>query len=139
MTDGREVVEDYGHVGLTLRAHPLLRQDQTGMANVVIWEKFFERFRRVVFDAGMIGIKGRIQREGDVHVVARELTDLSSELASIGSRDAVFPLPHGRGDELHRGQPPPDPRGMPKGPHPRDIVDPYSHIDQIKLKTRDFR
>lgn len=26
-----------------------------------------------------------------------------------------------------------------KGPRPRDIVDPYLHLDTIKVKTRDFR
>ncbi|MEY9772139.1 error-prone DNA polymerase [Sinorhizobium fredii] len=188
MTSGGEVVEDYGHVGLTLRSHPLsflravlnrrrivtcaeamqardgkwleaaglvlVRQrpgsakgvmfitieDETGIANLVVWVKVFEKYRRVVLGAGMIGVYGRIQREGDVvHLVAHRLTDLSPELASVGDREAVFPLPHGRGDEFHHGSPVPDPRGSPKGPRPRDIVDPYLHLDAIKVKTRDFR
>jgi error-prone DNA polymerase len=71
-----------------------------------------------------------------VHVVARELFDLSAELASVGAREATFPLPHGRGDEFHHGAPGPDPRGLPK---PRNLVDPYGHIDEIRVKTRDFR
>ncbi|NKJ40244.1 error-prone DNA polymerase [Rhizobium sp. SG570] len=188
MTSGGEVVEDYGHVGLTLRSHPLsflradltkrrivacrdamqardgtwleaaglvlVRQrpgsakgvmfitieDETGIANLVVWLKTFEKYRRVVLGAGMIGVYGRIQREGEVvHLVAHRLTDLSGELASVGDRDAVFPLPHGRGDEFHHGSPTPDPRGFPKGPRARDIVDPYLHLDAIKVKTRDFR
>ena len=185
MTSGREVVEDYSHLGLTLRAHPvsflraelagrrvitcaeavasrdrrwvyvaglvLVRQrpgsakgvmfitleDETAVANLVVWTKVFERFRRVVLGSGMIGVKGRIQREGEVvHIVAHELIDLSTELASVGSGENAFPLPHGRGDEFHRGSPAPDPRGIPK---PRDMFDPYGHIDEIKVKTRDFR
>jgi error-prone DNA polymerase len=32
-----------------------------------------------------------------------------------------------------------DPRSLPKGPKPRDIYDPYGDIDQIRVKTRDFR
>jgi error-prone DNA polymerase len=43
------------------------------------------------------------------------------------------------GDEFHHGSPVPDPRGFPKGPRARDIVDPYLHLDAIKVKTRDFR
>lgn len=185
MTSGREVVEDYGHLGLTLRAHPvsflraelagrgvitcakavaspdrcwvhvaglvLVRQrpgsakgvmfitleDETAVANLVVWTKVFEKFRRVVLGSGMIGVKGRIQREGEVvHIVAHELIDLSTELASVGSGENAFPLPHGRGDEFHRGSPAPDPRGIPK---PRDMFDPHGHIDEIKVKTRDFR
>ncbi len=185
MTSGREVVEDYGHLGLTLRAHPvsflraelagrriitcakavaspdrcwvhvaglvLVRQrpgsakgvmfitleDETAVANLVVWTKVFEKFRRVVLGSGMIGVKGRVQREGEVvHIVAHELIDLSTELASVGSGENAFPLPHGRGDEFHRGSPAPDPRGIPK---PRDMFDPHGHIDEIKVKTRDFR
>jgi error-prone DNA polymerase len=185
MTQGREVVEDYGHVGLSLREHPLtflrkdlakrrivtceeamnardgkwleaaglvlVRQrpgsakgvmfitieDETGIANLVVWVKTFEKYRRVVLGAGMVGVYGKIQREGQVvHLVAHRLTDLAVELASVGDRDGAFPLPHGRGDEFHHGSPAPDPRGMPKI---RDIVDPYGHIEQIRVKTRDFR
>jgi error-prone DNA polymerase len=185
MTSGGEVVEDYSHVGLTLRAHPLsflrndlkrrrivtcedamnardgkwleaaglvlVRQrpgsakgvmfitieDETGHANLVVWVKIFEKYRRVVLGAGMIGVYGKIQREGEVvHLVAHRLTDFSGELASVGSREEAFPLPHGRGDEFHHGSPMLDPRGLPKG---RDIVDQYGHLDQIKVKTRDFR
>lgn len=181
MTAGGEVVEDYGHVGLTLRDHPLtflrtdlrrrrivtcreamqardgqwleaaglvlVRQrpgsakgvmfitleDETGIANLVVWVKVFEKYRRVVLSAGMIGVYGRIQREGEVvHLVAHRLSDLSTDLASVGDHDAAFRLPHGRGDEFHHGSPTPDPRGLPKGPKPRNIVDPYGHIDQIR-------
>jgi error-prone DNA polymerase len=115
-------------------------EDETGIANLVVWVKVFEKYRRVVLGAAMIGVYGRIQREGDVvHLVAHRLTDLSSELASVGDRDAAFPLPHGRGDEFHHGSPVPDPRGFPKGPRAKDIVDPYLHLDVIKVKTRDFR
>lgn len=88
----------------------------------------------------MIGVHGRIQREPDiVHLVTHRLTDLSAESASIRDRDAVFPLPQGRRDEFHHGSPTPDPRGLLKGPRPRDIVDPYLYLGRIKAKTRDFR
>ena len=188
MTDGREVVEDYGHVGLSLRAHPisflradlarrrivpcakamesrdgrwletagliLVRQrpgsakgvlfatieDETGIANVVVWTKTFEKYRRVLLSSAMLGIRGRIQREGEVvHLVAHHLTDLSSLLATVGHRDGGFPLPHGRGDELHHGSPRTDPRDQPKMPATRNVVDPYGHIDEIRVRTRDFR
>ena len=188
MTAGREVVEDYGHIGLTLRDHPLtfLRQDlrrrrivtcdeamnardgrwveaaglvlvrqrpgsakgvmfltmedETGTANVVIWVKVFEKFRRVLLGASMLAVRGRIQREGEVvHLVAHELKDLSPELGSVGNRDVPFPLRHGRGDEAHHGGPGIDPRSVPEGFRPRDLVDPTLMVDPIKVKTRDFR
>ncbi len=189
MTAGSEVVEDYGHIGLSLRSHPvaflrddlrrrriftcqqamdardgrwleaagivLVRQrpgsakgvmfitleDETGIANLVVWPQVFEKNRRIILSAGMFAVRGRIQREGEVvHLVAQRLTDLSADLASVGDRDAAFPLPHGRGDEFHHGSPTPDPRGLaPKGLRTRDIYIPDLHIDSIKVKTRDFR
>lgn len=85
----------------------------------------------------MIGVKGRVQREGEVvHIIAHQLADLSADLASVGSREATFPLSHGRGDEFHHGSPAPNPRALPKG---QDIADRYGHIDEIRVKTRDFR
>ena len=89
----------------------------------------------------MMAVHGRIQREGEVvHLVAQRLTDLSADLASVGERDAAFPLPHGRGDEFHHGSPGArSARPAAKGPKPRDIYVPDLHIDTIKVKTRDFR
>lgn len=89
----------------------------------------------------MLGIDGRIQREGDVvHLIAYKLFDLSPLLASVGGRDAPFPLQHGRGDEAARGPIAPDPRGLqPKGMGARDIFIPDLHIDTLRQKTRDFR
>jgi error-prone DNA polymerase len=189
MTAGGEVVEDYRHVGLTLREHPLtflradlrgrrivtcaeamgardgrrleaagmvlVRQrpgsakgvmfitleDETGIANLVVWPKVFEQFRRTVLSAGMMAVKGRIQREGEVvHLVAHQLTDLSGELASVGEREASFPLPHGRGDNFHHGGPTPDPRdAAAKAVRTRDIYIRDLHLDTIRVKTRDFR
>jgi error-prone DNA polymerase len=188
MTAGSEVVEDYGHVGLTLRNHPvsflrgdlhsqrivtcadamqardgcwlrtaglvLVRQmpgsakgvvfitieDETGIANLVIWPKLYERQRRVILSAGMMAAHGRIQREGEVvHLVANRVSDLSDSLASVGGRDTTFPLPHGRGDEVH-GSPGLATRCLPpKGLDTRDTYIPDLTIDTIKVKARDFR
>lgn len=110
-------------------------EDETGIANLVLWPKVFDAHRRIVLGAGMIGVEGRVQRAGEVvHLVAHRLTDLSADLASVG-RQGAFPLPHGRGDEFHRGAPPPDPRGT--APKPRDI--PARGPNGITVRTRDFR
>jgi error-prone DNA polymerase len=116
-------------------------EDETGVANLVIWPSLYERQRRIILTAGMIAAQGRIQREGEVvHLVASQLTDLSADLAGVGDRDNSFPLPNGRGDEFHHRGPGIDPRSLPpKGPKPRDIYVPDRHIDSIKVKTRDFR
>lgn len=188
MTAGGEVVEDYRHIGLSLRSHPLsfLREDlrrrrivscaeameardgcwldaagivlvrqrpgsakgvmfitledETGIANLVVWPKVFEQNRRTVLSAGMMAVRGRIQREGEVvHLVAQRITDLSAELASVGERDVAFPVPHGRGDQVRHGGSGPDPReAPPRGLRTRDIYIPDLHIDTIKVKSRNF-
>ncbi|KIX16489.1 error-prone DNA polymerase [Paracoccus sp. 228] len=112
-------------------------EDESGIANLVLWPKVFDRHRRIILGAGMIGVEGRVQRAGEVvHLVAHRLTDMSAELASVG-RQGAFPLPHGRGDEFHRGAPPPDPRSQ--GPKPRQIYVRDLPRDGITVKTRDFR
>ena len=76
-------------------------EDETGIANLVVWPQVFEKFRRTAMAASMMAVRGRIQGEGEVvHLVAHQLTDLSAELATVGSRDAAFQLPHGRGDQV---------------------------------------
>jgi error-prone DNA polymerase len=89
--------------------------------------------------ASMLAVRGRVQREGEVvHLVAHQLADLSADLATVGSRDAAFPLPHGRGDQV-KGGGGPDPRELPpKGLRTRDIYAPDLHIDTIKVKARNF-
>jgi error-prone DNA polymerase len=103
----------------------------------VVWTKVFEQYRRIVLGSGMIGVKGRVQREGEVvHIVAHEILDLSAELASIGSLETAFPLSHGRADEFQLASPTADPRGLAR---PRDMPDPHLQLDEIRVKTRDFR
>jgi error-prone DNA polymerase len=72
-------------------------EDETGIANIIVWSTVFERFRRVVMTGRLLAVRGLVQKEGIViHVVAEELVDLSSELDHL---DTALPLPHGRGDE----------------------------------------
>jgi error-prone DNA polymerase len=71
--------------------------------------------------------------------VAHRLVDLSAELATVGARDAAFPLSHGRGDQVTHAGGGPDPRELPpKGLRTRDIYVPDLHIDIIKAKSRNF-
>lgn len=117
-------------------------EDETGVANVVVWPKLFERSRRVVLGASMMAINGRIQREGDViHLVAQQLFDLSADLSSLAERDEAFRPPTGRGDEFAHGSPgSPDSRERPApGLRAGDMFVPDLHIDTLKIKSRNFQ
>jgi error-prone DNA polymerase len=99
-------------------------EDETGIANIVVWPSVFEAHRALVLSARMLAVRGRVQREGEViHVIADAIEDLSSLLAGLGSRTDDFPLRSGRGDEAKHG-------GAP---------DPREHGSGIKVPTRDFR
>ena len=119
-------------------------EDETGVANLILWPDRFEKQRRLVLSAGMIACHGKVQREGDViHVVTDRLEDLSDLLRSVGDRDEPFPLTHGRGDgATHPGAP--DKRDGPgAGPGGRPVRDIYIPdlriVSGIKVPTRDFR
>ena len=65
-------------------------EDETGIANLVVWRKVFLAYRPIVMGAPMIGVKGYVQREGEVvHIVVQHLTDLSADFATIGRRGAA--------------------------------------------------
>ena len=60
----------------------LTLEDETGIVNVVVWPKVFEKNRRTVMTAQFLEVRGRIEREGLViHVIADQLIDLSDDLA----------------------------------------------------------
>jgi len=113
-------------------------EDETGISNLVVWPDLFEKRRRVILSASMLGVTGRIQREGEVvHLIAQDVADLSGLLRSVGRRGEPFPLPHGRGDQMKHGGGP-NPRET-LGRKPRDIYIPDLRLGSgIKIKTRDF-
>src|SRR3546814_11360933 len=62
-------------------------EDETGIANVIVWPRVFARFRRIAMGAGLIRVDGRMQREGAViHVLADRLVDLSDRLWALVPR-----------------------------------------------------
>lgn len=53
-------------------------EDETGISNIIVWRKMYERFRRAVIAGRCLRVTGRLQREGGVtHIVAEEIEDIS--------------------------------------------------------------
>jgi error-prone DNA polymerase len=70
----------------------LTLEDETGIVNVVVWPKAFERNRRVVMTAQFLEVRGKIERQGLViHVIADELIDRTDELRALGDGTAGMP------------------------------------------------
>jgi error-prone DNA polymerase len=66
-------------------------EDESAVANVIVWPKIFERFRPVVLGARYVAITGRVQEEsGVIHVVADRLEDLTHFLARLAEHGAVI-------------------------------------------------
>ena len=64
-------------------------EDETAVANVIVWPKVFERVRPVVLSARYVAVTGRVQEElGVIHVVADQLEDLTYLLARLAEHGA---------------------------------------------------
>ena len=103
-------------------------EDETGVANAVVWPKTLERFRKVVMGARLILIKGRIQRHEDIiHVVSSTLEDKSAWLGLLSEDACDLKIPIANADEV--AKPGPDPATAANGMHPRwpdpDKSDPH--------------
>ena len=102
-------------------------EDETGVANLVVWPDAFERYRKVVMGARLIEVRGRVEYDEDVlHVIAAHLVDATPALHAL-SDDLLKPA-IAYGD--HAGPLPP---GLPehfRQDHPRDV--------RVIPKSRDF-
>jgi error-prone DNA polymerase len=98
-------------------------EDEIGVANLVVWPKVFEAFRKVIMRSRLIDVRGTLQRDADViHVVATHLTDRSDALDRLANDPMELPL--ARVDEVRK----PIPNGTHR--HPRNV--------RIIPKSRDF-
>jgi error-prone DNA polymerase len=94
-------------------------EDETDIANIIVWPKVFAKTRRTVMTARFLTVRGRLQRAGLViHVVAASFIDLSTELPML------------RNDWLREGGDLFSPK-FSGGPLPQDD-------DALPLKSRDF-
>jgi error-prone DNA polymerase len=65
-------------------------EDETGVLNLIVWSSLVETQRREVLGARLLGVNGKVQRDGAViHLLAEQLEDLSGLLGrlSTASRD----------------------------------------------------
>jgi error-prone DNA polymerase len=136
MLPGEQVIEDYRHLHLSLKAHPvsflradldargivrhellstlapgrrvtigglvLVRQrpgtgnaifmtleDETAIANTIVWPRKFEQYRPVVMGARLISVTGVLQNEKNViHIVADHFEDLTPLLRRLSDQGA---------------------------------------------------
>ena len=111
-------------------------EDETGIANIVVWPKVMERFRKEVMGARLILVEGHIQSSPEqvTHLVAERVFDRSRDLALLAdnmlSRKHAVPAGPALIEPLHD-----DRRQHPENPaqkirHPRNV--------RILPRSRDF-
>jgi len=95
------VLNDGRHVRLTglvtSRQHPgaggtvfITLEDETGVANVIVWKDRVERYRREVLQSRLLEVRGRLQKEsGVLHLITARLIDRTELLGKLqtSSRD----------------------------------------------------
>ena len=59
-------------------------EDETGVANAIVWPKMFEKYRAIVMGARLVKIRGRLQSEsGVIHVVVDYIEDMTPALGIL--------------------------------------------------------
>jgi len=99
-------------------------EDETGVANLVVWPDVFEKQRKIVMGARLMAVHGIVQRDEEsdvIHVVARRLEDHSFMLRHLSDETMPSTLSQGDGAGSWRA---------PASRHPRDV--------EIIPKSRDF-
>jgi error-prone DNA polymerase len=90
-------------------------EDETGVANLVIWPDTFEKYRKVIMGARLIEARGRVEcDEGVIHVIVSHLSDATHQLRDlsedlldppIAHADHVGALPPGIPEHFRQGHP----------------------------------
>jgi error-prone DNA polymerase len=98
-------------------------EDETGVANLIVWPAILERFRRAALGATLLRCTGKLQREQSViHVVAERLDDLTPRLNALRDRT---------------GEDAPRPAAQP--PFAVPVKAPGYEIRDIVIPSRNFR
>jgi error-prone DNA polymerase len=98
----------------------LTLEDETGVSNVVVWPKTYQRFRRQVIAGRLVRVTGYLQREGIViHLIAQRIEDLSDRLSLLGHpRGPEIAETSTSADEVRKPVPPRKPAASAR--HPRE-------------------
>jgi len=102
-------------------------EDETGIANLVVWPDTMETYRKVVMGARLMEVRGRVEsEEGVIHVIAAHLVDATGQLHRLSDdlpKPAMTP-----GD--HAGPLPPAIPEHFRQSHPRNV--------RVIPRSRDF-
>ncbi|MFZ2030025.1 MAG: OB-fold nucleic acid binding domain-containing protein, partial [Vitreimonas sp.] len=91
-------------------------EDETGIANIIVWPRMFEQYRAQILGGRLVAIDGVVQTESNVtHVIAERAYDYTPMLAQLSAHGAEID-PIGPTDEPRRGT-----HDDPRQGHPRNM------------------
>ena len=77
-------------------------EDETGVANVIVWKTVFAQYRPVVMGARLVKVTGRLQSQsGVIHVIAERIEDMTAALGLLKGEERRFAV-NERADEVLR-------------------------------------
>ncbi|WP_291858293.1 error-prone DNA polymerase [Bradyrhizobium sp.] len=111
-------------------------EDETGIANIVVWPKVMEQYRKEVMGARLILVEGYIQSSPEqvTHLVAQRLTDRSHDLVGLAN-DAL-----GRKHAVPAGPALIEPLNDDRREHPDNPAQKIRHPRNVRIlpPSRDF-
>ena len=111
-------------------------EDETGIANIVVWPKVMEHFRKEVMGARLILVEGTIQSSPEkvVHLVADRLFDRTQDLKGLAD-DAL-----GRKFGVASGATTAEPLNNDRREHPDNPAQKIRHPRNVRIlpRSRDF-
>lgn len=104
-------------------------EDETGVTNIIMWARTFERFRLAVMSARLMEVHGEVQKspDGVIHIMTHRVIDRTAEMSKLSEMDETKPQ-LSRADVF--AHPQPDRHAGTGRRHPRDV--------RILPKSRDF-
>ena len=111
-------------------------EDETGIANIVVWPKVMEKYRKEVMGARLILVEGYIQSSPEqvTHLVAQRLFDRSHDLIALAN-DAFV-----RKHAVPAGSALIEPLQDDRRDHPDNPAQKIRHPRNVRIlpKSRDF-
>ncbi len=119
-------------------------EDETGIANAIVWPKVFECYRAIVMGARMVKIRGRLQSvDGVIHTVVDDIEDITPMLRRLQEdiRSFTSPGPEeppGPGSNHDRRRKLPDEEAKALGKRRRSGAQHELHPEDVMPKGRNF-
>ncbi len=120
-------------------------EDETAVANTIVWPQVFETFRPIVLGARLVSVTGKLQNEsGVIHVIAERLDDLTPLLkrlaADTGCVEALANCDEVRRPIPERRPPPAAALCAPRAEEPEyaDEFNPAVQVRTVMPKGRNF-